>query len=185
MEHGRTIATSMGDLRIRTTAARDAQAFRDLRLEALWMHPEAFATDHADSAAKPIEWWAERAAAGSGETNQVLYVAEAPGGEFVGMCGLFRENGPKLHHTAHVWGVYVRPAWRGLKIADALLDSCESWARSRGVRVIRLAVVEGNLAARRCYERRGFTTYGTAPEAIHYNGTFYDELLMAKRIGEG
>ena len=180
----RTLNTSMGELRIRTTNARDADAFRELRLEALWMHPEAFATDHADSAAKPVEWWADRAAAGSGETNQVLYVAEAPGGEFVGMCGLFREQGPKLHHTGHVWGVYVRPAWRGLKIADALLDACEAWARGRGVRVVRLAVIEQNLPARRCYERRGFTAYGTAPEAIHHGGAYHDELLMAKRLRE-
>ena len=100
------------------------------------------------------------------------------------MCGLFREHGPKLQHTGHVWGVYVRPAWRGLKIADALLDACESWAREHGVRVIRLAVVEGNTAARRCYERRGFNACGVAPEAIHHNGTYYDELLMAKRVVE-
>jgi ribosomal protein S18 acetylase RimI-like enzyme len=178
----RTIATSMGELAIRTTGGGDAAAFRELRLEALWMHPEAFATDHAESAAKPFEWWTDRAAAGSGETNQVLYVAEASGGELVGMCGLFRENGPKLNHTGHLWGVYVRPAWRGLKIADALVDACEEWARDHGLRVIRLAVIEGNTAARRCYERRGFNACGVAPEAIHHDGTYHDELLMAKRV---
>src|SRR5687767_8819075 len=138
----RTLSTSMGELVLRPTDAEDAAAFRELRLEALWMHPEAFATDHAESAAKPIEWWTDRATAGSGNANQVLYVAQASDGELVGMCGLFRENGPKLQHTGHVWGVYVRPAWRGLKIADALLDACEAWARDHGVRVIRLAVVE-------------------------------------------
>jgi RimJ/RimL family protein N-acetyltransferase len=180
----RTISTSVGAFILRTTSADDAATYRELRLESLWMHPEAFATDHAESAAKPIEWWRDRAAAGAGDGNQVLYVAEAHDGELVGMCGLFREHGPKLQHTGHVWGVYVRPAWRGLKIADALMDACEAWARERGVRVIRLAVVEGNNAARRCYERRGFNACGVAPEAIHHNGTYYDELLMAKHVAE-
>ena len=177
-----TISTSIGAFILRTTCADDAAAFRELRLEALWMHPEIFATDHAESAAKPIEWWRDRAAAGSGEGNQVLCVAEAHDGELLGMCGLFREHGPKLQHTGHLWGVYVRPAWRGLKIADALIDACENWARDHGMRVIRLAVVEGNHAAIRCYERRGFSACGVAPEAIHHNGRYYDEVLMAKRI---
>ena len=50
-----TISTSVGAFTLRTTGPDDAAAYRELRLESLWMHPEAFATDHADSAAKPIE----------------------------------------------------------------------------------------------------------------------------------
>jgi ribosomal protein S18 acetylase RimI-like enzyme len=181
-----SIATPMGMIRLRPTTALDAEALRELRLEALWMHPEVFASDHDASAKRPLEWWLDRARAGSGERDQVTYVAQAPGEErndLIAMCGLYREEGIKINHNAHLWGVYVRPAWRGLKIADALIDACEQWARERSVRVVRLAVITSNAAAIHCYQRRGFVPFGTAPQAICHNGVYFDELLMAKQIG--
>ena len=178
-----TIATPMGTIRLRPTSAIDAEALRELRLEALWMHPEVFASDHDASAKRPLEWWLDRARAGSGEKDQVTFVAESAADDsLVAMCGLYREEGTKINHNAHLWGVYVRPAWRGLKIADAMIDACEQWARQRGVRIIRLAVITSNAAAIRCYNRRGFVPFGTAPQAICHNGVFFDELLMAKQL---
>jgi RimJ/RimL family protein N-acetyltransferase len=47
---------------------------------------------------------------------------------------------------------------------------------------MRLAVVTTNTAAIHCYVRRGFTACGTAPEAIHADGHYYDEILMAKLL---
>lgn len=181
-----TLATSCGKVIIRPTRAEDAVALRELRLEALWMHPESFSSDHASSAARPAAHWIERARLGSGETNQITCVAQAlEGGELVAMCGLHREEGAKLHHSANLWGVYVRPAWRGFRIANALIDACEQWARERGIRIIRLAVVVSNHAAIRCYQRRGFVAYGKSPDVICVNGTTYDELLMSKRLVPG
>lgn len=147
------------------------------------MHPEAFSSDHASSAARPAAYWVERAKLGSGETNQITCVAQSlEGGELVAMCGLYREEESKLHHSANLWGVYVRPAWRGFKIADALINSCEKWAGEREIQIIRLAVVDTNHAAIRCYQRRGFVAYGKSPDVLRVNGKPYDELLMAKRL---
>jgi ribosomal protein S18 acetylase RimI-like enzyme len=177
-----TLNTTCGPVVIRPTRSEDAAALRDLRLEGLWMHPEAFMSDHSASAARGIEWWTERARLGAGETNQVTYVAQNSQGELVAMCGLFCEEGAKVRHSGNIWGVYVRPAWRGLKIADALLEACESWARTRAVRIVRLAVVTSNTAALRCYQRRGFTQYGISPEVIFAHGRYHDEILMAKQL---
>ena len=178
-----TISTSCGEVIIRPTREADAAALRELRLEALWMHPESFSSDHATSAARPASYWVERAQLGNGERNQITCVAQsAAGGELVAMCGLYREEESKLRHSANLWGVYVRPAWRGLRIADALIDACENWARQRDIQIIRLAVVDTNHAAIRCYQRRGFIAYGKAPDVLRINGRQYDELLMAKRL---
>jgi RimJ/RimL family protein N-acetyltransferase len=80
--------------------------------------------------------------------------------------------------------VYVAPAWRGLRIAAELIDSCIAWAREKEIVVVKLGVSATNEPAIRCYERCGFTTYGTEPRAILYEGVYYDELLMARALDD-
>jgi RimJ/RimL family protein N-acetyltransferase len=175
------ISTSRGDVTIRPTCEEDAAAFRELRLEALRTHPEAFGMDYAEALARPIEFWQERARSGAGSERGVTYVAEA-GGALVGMTGIFRDEGPKMRHSAIVWGVFVRPNWRGLGIADTLIHACIGRARELGVRLVKLNVVTTNTAAIRCYVRCGFSVYGVEPEVIFCDGVYYDELLMVRRI---
>jgi ribosomal protein S18 acetylase RimI-like enzyme len=177
-----TISTSCGKVIIRPTRNDDAPAFRELRLEALWMHPEAFSSDHASNAARPMAWWVERVQQGSGEGRQATYVAENSQNELIAMCGVYREEDIKLAHNANIWGLYVRPAWRGHKIANALMDACENWAAGRDIRFLRLCVVTSNAAAIRCYRRRGFVASGCTPECIHVDGKYHDEHLMFKRL---
>src|SRR4051812_7523280 len=105
------IRTPRGDLTIRPTREEDAAAFRELRLEALRTHPEAFGADYAEALARPIEFWQERVRSGAGGERGVTYVAEA-GGALVGMTGIFRDEGSKMRHSATIWGVYIRPDWR-------------------------------------------------------------------------
>ncbi|HJW84436.1 MAG TPA: GNAT family N-acetyltransferase [Anaerolineae bacterium] len=176
------ITTLRGDIAIRPAAGSDVAAYRALRLEALRLHPEAFGADYASNLAEPLEYWVTRLQQNTGDDG-MIYFAEAGGG-LVGMTGLRRGYAPKGQHNGLIWGVYVRPEWRGLKIAEALLGACVDWARARGVRLVKLAVVTTNTAAIRCYTRCGFTVYGIEPEVLYYDGVYYDELLMARRILE-
>jgi ribosomal protein S18 acetylase RimI-like enzyme len=57
--------------------------------------------------------------------------------------------------------MWVDPACRGAGAADALVASVLSWARAEGARAVRLAVIDTNVRARRCYERNGFHATGT------------------------
>ncbi len=174
--------TPRGPISIRPAAEADAAAVRDLRLEALRNHPEAFSADYAavsrdQSAAYWSDWLRDR----SDGNRNVLYLAianETP----AGMCGLQRGSSPKTQHSSVIWGMYVRPDWRGLHIAGQLIDACLAWARARAVRIARLAAVTTNAAAIRCYLRCGFRVYGVEPQAIHYDGVDYDELLMARSL---
>jgi L-amino acid N-acyltransferase YncA len=81
-----------------------------------------------------------------------------------------------------VWGVYVRAAWRGRRVADRLIEACIEWARPHGVRVAKLAVITSNAAAIRCYLRCGFSVYGVEPQVIHVDGVYHDELLMVRYL---
>ncbi|MEZ4639808.1 MAG: GNAT family N-acetyltransferase [Caldilineaceae bacterium] len=83
-------------------------------------------------------------------------------------------------NTALIWGVYVRPSWRGRHIAEDMLEVCVGWARENGVSVVKLAVVSTNGGAIRCYLRCGFQVYGVEPQVLFHDGVMQDDLLMAR-----
>ena len=118
---------------------------------------------------------------GSGTASGITYVAEQDGA-LLGMVVLALEEAPKVRHSANIYSVYMRPAGRGSRAIDALINACTDWAKSQHVRIVKLAVVTTNAAAIRLYLRCGFTVYGVEPEMIFWNGTYYDELLMARRL---
>jgi len=166
---------------VRPTRESDAEAFRALRLEALKLHPDAFGADFAESDARSIEHWQERTRPDPGGM-QIIYVAEF-GNSLIGMTGIYRNNSLKSRHSSSIWGVYVREAWRGQHIAEALVMTCVNWAQAQtDVRIVKLCVVTTNMSAIRCYVRCGFAVYGIEPEALAWNGAYYDELLMARRF---
>jgi RimJ/RimL family protein N-acetyltransferase len=173
--------TAQGAVNIRPTQADDVTAFRDLRLEALRNHPEAFGADYAEQSTRPITAWEERVRRGAGSDLGITYVAEVDGA-LVAMVGIFREASAKVRHNGTIWGVYVRPAWRGAGLADRLIDACIDWAHQQRLRVARLAVATTNAPAIKCYLRCGFAVYGVDPEVIYHNGEYYDELLMMRRL---
>jgi GNAT superfamily N-acetyltransferase len=179
-----TILTTLrGAIAIRPAKADDADTLRDLRLEALRTQPVAFSADYALNLAKSPSYWIEWARDRSDSPTDIVHVAVAGDG-LMGMTGAHRGDSPKTRHSALIWGVYVRPEWRGLRVAEALIEACVDWAQARGCRVAKLNVVTTNAAAIRCYLRCGFRVYGVEPQAVCYEGVCYDDLLMARPIGE-
>ena len=173
------ISTKNGIITIRPARKADANAFHTLRLEALQGHPTAFSADYEVNAARPVSYWEERMRE-LGEGGTIYFAADQDGP--VGSCGIHRGESPKTRHSAVVWGVFVKPEWRGLGIAEALIDACLAWGRAHEVTIAKLGVATNNLAAIRCYTRCGFTVYGVEPSALYYAGVMYDELLMARHI---
>jgi RimJ/RimL family protein N-acetyltransferase len=177
----RELTTARGEVTIRPAREDDAVPLRALRLEALADAPVAFSADYDRTEAETAEAWVERIRQNEANDEGVICVAEAGNG-LVGMTGLYRRHWPKTQHSAMIWGVYVTPAWRGQGIAGVLLEACLDWARAQGVMIVKLGVVTTNTPAIRCYVRCGFQVYGLEPQVIHYDGVFYDELLMARTM---
>jgi RimJ/RimL family protein N-acetyltransferase len=173
------ITPSQGNISIRPAQEADAQAFRELRLEALRNHPEVFSSDYAVNSEKPAEYWVDRLQA-LGSAGMIYFATY--NAEIIGMCGIRRGDSPKTAHSAMIWGVYVRPEWRGLRVAEELLAKSAEWAQAHGIKIIKLAVVTTNMAAIRCYARCGFSVYGVEPQANYYAGKMYAELLLARVI---
>jgi RimJ/RimL family protein N-acetyltransferase len=175
------LQTRQGLVSIRPTREEDAANYRELRLEALRTHPTAFGADYAEDLLRPAEQWQQNVRDGAGGEQGILYVAESSDA-LIGMTGVYRRDRAKMRHHATIWGVYVRPEWRGAHIADTLIEACVAWSREQQLRVLKLSVVTSNAAAIQCYVRCGFSVYGLEPEAIYHDSVYYDELLMWRRL---
>ncbi len=180
-EDRRTVTTPRGAVTIRPGAEEDAPAYRDLRLEALHNHPEAFSSDYEAGLAKPMSYWTKRLRFNDPDNGAMLYFA-AHDELLIGMCGITHTDAPKQKHSAYIVSMYVRPEWRGLRIAEELISTCLEWGRAQEIRIVKLGVTTTNTPAIRCYARCGFQVYGTEPQAIYVDGVFYDELLMVRAM---
>ena len=164
---------------IREAKPADAIQFRELRLEALQDSPIAFSADYQKNLNHPPKYWEDMLTTQADEST--IFIAEHEN-YLIGMTGIARGGSPKTRHGAWIWGVYVRPAWRGLHIAEELITSCFTWATARKIVLAKLGVAATNQPAIRCYERCGFKTYGAEPRAVFYEGKYYDEFLMSRSL---
>ena len=171
-----SITTPRDSITILDATPADAMLFRELRLEALQDSPIAFSADYQQNLNHSAKYWKDRLTLEKDEATILLAEHE---GKLIGMTGIARGGSPKTRHGAWIWGVYVTPEWRGLRVAEELINSCFTWARARNIVLVKLGVAATNISAIRCYERCGFSTYGTEPRAIFYEGKYYDEFLMS------
>lgn len=176
----KSLDTPRGTVIIREATLADVVQYRELRLFALEESPLAFGQDYGTSLNQPPEVWQERL---RDDEHSVTYIAEHEQ-NLMGMTGILRRPLPKTKHSATIVGVYIHPDWRGLRIAASLIDACIEWAGSKGVVIVKLSVNSENTPAIRCYQRCGFTIYGTEPRGTFYDGRYYDGHLMYKLLDD-
>ncbi len=164
----------MDSLSLRRLSGDDAPAYRDLRLEALRLEPQAFGSSWEEEAPRSMAEFATRLV-----DTHVIGALTVAG--LVGMVGLQRSNRVKTVHIGSIWGMYVRPAARGRGIGRRLLTAAIAEAGPE-VRSLRLAVEAENLPARRLYESVGFVAWAREAEALRIGDTFHDEILMRLEI---
>lgn len=157
---------------------RDLERFSRLRQEALEMQPPVFLESPEAFSALTPQARSERLADG-GYGNFVLGVSLEGQQDLVGMAGLYHEQGARNAHRANVWGVFIRPAYRGQGLGQALMQSLIAAAeQQKSAEFLALRITAGNQAALSLYERMGFTRYGTEPGAMKVDGQYYDEHLL-------
>jgi ribosomal protein S18 acetylase RimI-like enzyme len=169
-------------IEIRRLTAEDAHAYYGLRLEALERDPHAFTESSEEHRGITIESLAQKL--GSSEENgEALVLGAFTENAFVGMVGLARSTGSKRRHKGVLWGMYVKPEWRGKGIGQVLLSEIVERAKAMpGVEQVMLGVAAENTPARRLYESLGFQSYGREPHALKVGDSYVDEDLMVLRI---
>lgn len=175
------ILTPKGDITIRHASLEDAASLLELRLESLTMQPEAFAADIGKISADGVGAF-EKLITDNARTRDGTISIACTDSELIGLAGITRGHWPKTRHFGVLWGVYVKPAWRGFHICEAMLHEIFDWAKENGMSVIYLGVTVSEKSAIRCYTRCGFIEYGIEPKAIFHNGIYYDQVLMVELL---
>lgn len=164
---------------IRPLGEPDLDAYIALRREALFDLPLAFAASPEDDFASDRE--ALRASLGRAP-DWILFGA-FDGDNLVGIAGMIRDRHVKAAHKMHLWGMYVTPLHRRRGLAAALLAAAIEHARNvDGIAALHLGVTTAAADAHRVYERAGFVTWGTEPDALRADGRAVGEVRMVLAI---
>ncbi|KAA2257541.1 GNAT family N-acetyltransferase [Solihabitans fulvus] len=95
--------------------------------------------------------------------DEVDYLAVCPpSGLPVAMCGVDYQAKPG---AGTIWQLGVHPALQSCGIGTVLIHAAEQRILGRGLRRAELGVEEDNQRARALYERLGYVSYGSEPDA--------------------
>ena len=157
---------------IRRLEPVEATLYRELRLEALQLHPYAYGSTFELESAEPLDFFERRIG-----TSEILLgsIGNAP-------MGIVRFSIPTFvteRHKGMLTGMYVRATAEGSGLASALVDAVIERARGRVI-LVELSVVTTNERALRLYRRHGFEIYGVDPCALKQGDRYLDEYQLTR-----
>ncbi|MEU9148653.1 GNAT family N-acetyltransferase [Streptomyces sp. NPDC048349] len=158
---------------IRPVRGDEWKKVKELRIAALNdpAAPVAFLETVEEAEGRSDEFWQGRAEGGSHGRAARQFVAEGPGGEWVGsVTVLVEESGTTdifdrviEQDQGHLVGVFVRPDQRGTGLTERLFEAALEWVWSLEAPALeraRLFVHEDNARAAGFYRRFGFEATG-------------------------
>ena len=148
--------------------------FKDVRLRALLDSPTAFSSTYAKESQLPDEEWRKRAVRWSSDGSAIFLAMD--GDAECGMIGAYEEN----EERAQVISMWVAPEVRRAGVGKKLVDAVVDWARSRGMRELKLMVTSVNTGAIEFYQRIGFGMTGKT--AVYPNDAAITEFEMVRTL---
>jgi ribosomal protein S18 acetylase RimI-like enzyme len=159
---------------VRRLGDADYEGLREIRLEALRLHPDCFSAELEVEEAFTREQWLSRLASAAtfgGFTDGALN----------GVVVFAKPSSKKTRHTGELGAMYVRAAARGTGVADALIEAIIDHAVNE-VEQLKLTVNTENARAIKLYERHGFRTIGKYPNSLRVGDRTYEELIMFRAV---
>ena len=138
----------MNNILIRPTDAADWPALKATRLASLLDAPTAFGASHASAAAFSDADWQQRAISTPQRTFFLAFDRDKP----IGLAAqVVAGNG-----ECHLIAMWVRSDYRGLAVAQGLVDAVKQCAVHHGHARLVLDVAQENARAAAFYQKQGF-----------------------------
>ncbi|MDQ4624722.1 GNAT family N-acetyltransferase [Janthinobacterium lividum] len=138
----------MNNILIRPTTAGDWPALKSARLAALLDAPTAFGASHASAAAFSDADWQQRTVSTPQRTFFLAFDGEQP----IGLAAqVVAGNG-----ECHLIAMWVHPEYRGMAVAQGLVDAVKQCAVGNGHTRLVLDVAPENTRAAAFYQKQGF-----------------------------
>ncbi|WP_040880741.1 GNAT family N-acetyltransferase [Marinococcus halotolerans] len=167
----------MQEAELKVLGGEDAEAYAELRMQALKESPEAFASTMEEERQNPdlVRKYKERL-----EGSQSFTWGIEAGNELAGVITLLPMQMQKLQHKATILAMYVKPAFKGHGFGSLLVEAALKQADKDGVEQVQLTVVSENKPALRLYEACGFSVFSTEKEAMKTADEYEDEHWMVR-----
>lgn len=161
-------------MQIRLLHLNDATSYREIRLEALLTHPEAFSSSYEEEKEYSIEKYMNRLKA---ETTFTFGAFEND--QLIGVVTLVLETKNKIRHRANIVAMYVTPEKRRFGIGkNLMLEAINKAKNIEGIEQLYLTVTATNEPAKKLYHSLSFESYGIDKRALRVNETYFDDELM-------
>jgi len=159
---------------VRRIRADDVRSYREMRLRALTLAPDAYGTTLQAALDREYDDWEGMVLRAATAVDFALFVLDRGGGVLAGSGAAFVGQAPE----AEVIQMWLDEDLRGQGWAERLIDAAEGHLAAEGYEVCALWVAEANARARRFYERCGYALTGEAET----NGRGIREMRMRKRL---
>jgi ribosomal protein S18 acetylase RimI-like enzyme len=167
-------------MEIRKLTAADAEAYWELRLQALQDHPDAFGASYEEAVNQPIEQVRAKLESPTAETYGIFIE-----GNLAGNATLRYETLSKLQHRAELVAVYLAPEVKRKGYGKMLIKHMVQVAREReGIEKVNLVVAATNHVAKHVYEQAGFKQFAIEKNALKLEDTYITEIHMTLMLEE-
>ena len=117
--------------------------------------------------------WSAKSFVDAANTLENVYLVCECTGEIAGYCGMWTVLG-----EGNITNIAVSPSYRRSGVAEALLKELERRARLKDVTIFFLEVRQSNEAAKRLYEKLGYSPIGVRKR--FYEKPVEDAIVMSK-----
>lgn len=168
----------MSEITVRALTEDEWETYRSLRLEALQDSPDAFVADHDAEAAEAEDFWRARMA------RSARLVAEADDQQ-VGVVSIGDATESESENGGQLFGLWVRPDWRGRSIAANLVRQGAKIAEDQGFKRLFYWVGSDNGRAVAFASSFGFRpTDERRPMRVSGGESTEDEIALVLALGE-